>query len=145
LSDINPDPYAEIARVIGEVCLSWSDIEEVVRDISLHLAAYLDRAFDEESKISLLLIPITQMDIRGKIATAKALAHLPNNPKTPDFYDRAATLLNHVDNELRNERNRYVHDAWRAEGAALTRIHSGPKVSRPTAHMRILSLETERR
>jgi hypothetical protein len=41
--------------------------------------------------------------------------------------------LNHIDNELRAERNRYIHDQWTTVDENIVRRKHGVKVVRPQA------------
>ena len=144
-----PDPrrqdYDRIALAIGETCILWGLLEVLVHDIVLHLAVYLDDSFDHDRTWHVLHIALTNMELREKIATAKALAHGVTTPDSPDLYDRTETLLNHMDNVLRSERNRYVHDYWQHDGEEIVRLKQGTRVIRPQSRQTALYLWTARR
>ncbi|MEQ9247644.1 MAG: hypothetical protein RLO21_16835, partial [Nitratireductor sp.] len=93
----------------------------------------------------ILHLTLASLDIRGKIVTAKALAHQIDEIDSPGFYDRVEELLNYVDNELRPERNRYVHDNWSIAGSAAMRMRLAPKITRPQARQRDLTMWSGRR
>lgn len=130
---------------IGDTCIRWGILESIVHDIALHLAMYLDPAFKTETARHILHLTLSNMDPREKTATAKALAHKVNTTDSPDFYEKADALLNHLDNILRPERNRYVHDIWAHDGQSFVRLKLGARVIRPQARQRELHLWTERR
>lgn len=134
--------YDKIAYAIGSVCLVWASIEEHLHDLILHAAVCTDPAFDGDSAWDTLHIAVTNMELREKIATAKALIHKID--QTGELYDEAETLLNHIDNGLRMERNRYVHDSWSHEEGVIRRIAYGAKVKRqPSTGKRELRLTTD--
>jgi hypothetical protein len=137
--------YDQIALAIGDACIWWVTIEHVVHDIILHLAVYLDPAFKATTAArDILHTTLASMDSREKVATAKALAHSVNTSDSPDFYERTEELLNYVDNVLRPERNRYIHDLWEIDGKAIIRLKIGARVIRPRPRKRELQLWTQR-
>lgn len=84
------------------------------------------------------------LDLRGTINSAKALA-LSICTDNPILFSRLEPLLNRIDNELRNERNRFVHDRWIVAGDKIVRLKTGTKISRlpSTGNIR-LETETKR-
>jgi len=134
------DQYSELAEAIGEVCIRWADIEAIVHDFALHLAAYHDRAYDRDSVIHPLHVALSHMKLRERIFVVKALADAVKEPE--DYYDRLAKALSVVDNDLTIERNRFVHDTWEIDGLGVTRFAPGPKVVRPQAGKRALVMGT---
>jgi hypothetical protein len=138
--------YDEIALIVGDVCLRWASIESVIHDICLHLADEIDGSdFSHRKAWDLLHVALSQMDIRQKIAVAKVYAHQIKNPYPGDFYDRTESLLNYIDNAVRLERNRYIHDEWETEGSEIVRAKLGATVQRPQSHQRIIAIWSERR
>lgn len=85
------------------------------------------------------------MGIRERIATAKAFAS-QTPTAAPDFYARLEALLNRLDNELRTERNRYVHDLWMANeaGPGFVRLQQRTIVSRPQSRKLDLQIGTRK-
>lgn len=130
----------QLAQTIGEVCLAWADIETLVHDMALHLAAYGNRAYDDDLVRHPLHVALSEMKLRERIHVAKALAHEVHG----DYYDRFSSLLNTIDTELTLERNRYVHDMWDTDGNVFLRFKPGPKVVRPQARQRVLMMGTEK-
>jgi hypothetical protein len=135
--------YDQIARAIGNVCILWATIEEHIHDLILHASVCIDPAFEADAVWDTLHTVVTNMELREKIATAKALIHKVD--ATGSLYDEAETLLNYIDNDLRLERNRYVHDYWDHEEGVITRVARGAKVKRlPPTGKRELRLSTDR-
>lgn len=118
--------YDEIIRAVGDVCYWWVAIEDVIFGLSLHLACYVDDAFERPIPWQVFRIALTNTDIRSKIATTKALAHAVDSKGSPDFFERVESLLNFVDSTLRSERNRYVHDTWSVDNSDYTVSRAKP-------------------
>ena len=139
---LNPN-IPRIEAAIGQTCYWWSRIEHLVHDLCLHLACCLSTDFERSVNRIPLHIALTNMDLRQRIATAKAFASQAPTAN-PTFYDRFEGLLNRVDNEFRNERNRYVHDLWEIgeDQASIERFHQRTIVSRPQSRQRELSIGT---
>ena len=135
--------YDQIALAIGDACIWWATLEHIVHDVILHLAAYLEPAFEAKAVRRILHITLSNMDSREKIATAKALANDVDTSYLPDFYERSEVLLNDVDKVLRPERNRYVHYFWEIDGKAIVRLKLGTRVVRPCSRKRELQLGTQ--
>lgn len=106
----------------------WSAIESNLRVLLYDLAAYNAADYENDETFQVLAVFLSNMDGRQAVANAKALAHSVADP--PDFYDRAETLLNWIDNDLRNERNRYIHDRWVSVGPLIHRIKAGTVIRR---------------
>jgi len=140
----NDDPYDQLAKIIGDVCIWWSAIEGIIHDLNLHQAVCIDKAFDHSKAWDVLHITLSQMDLRLKIKSALALAHNIETPLSPKYYDRVEKLLNHVDNVARPERNRYIHDYWSYEDGTVRRSKLGAVVRRPQARERTLDLWTDK-
>lgn len=136
--------YDQVTQAIGEVCLWWTALEDVTLGLCLNLAVYIDLSYERKTAWNTLNIVLLGMDIRGKIATAKALAHHVDNPHSADFYDRLEALLNFLDNTLRGERNRYVHDTWHFDENAIVRAKHAPVVRRTQSRSRELFLHSDR-
>lgn len=133
--------YAQLATVIGEVCLNWAYLETIVHDMALHLAAYKDRAYDNEKVMHPLHVALSHMKLRERIFVVKALAH---EVKTPaDYYERLTKLLSIIDNDLTIERNRYVHDIWQIDNGRIVRFSPGPKVVKSQSRQRELVMGSE--
>jgi hypothetical protein len=128
---------------IGQTCDWWSTLEHLVHDLCLHLAQCLSPDFAKSATNAPLHIALTNMGIRERIATAKAFASQAPTAE-PGFYSRLESLLNRLDNELRSERNRYVHDLWMLSdaGNGIERIQQRTIVTRPQSHQISLEIDT---
>ncbi len=138
------DPIqTRIDLAIGETCYWWSALEHLVHDICLHLAACLSVDFERSQTSIPLHIALSNMEMRQRIATAKAFAsQAPTASKT--FYQRLEAELNRIDNEHRTERNRYVHDLWLVgeDRKSVERLQSRTIVNRPQSRKLELQIGT---
>lgn len=130
-----------IELAVGQSCLWWSTLEHIVHDLCLHLASCLSLDFEETVNRVTLHMALSNMDLRERIATAKAYASQAPTANA-SFYNRTEKLLNRLDNELRPERNRFVHDLWMIDGETVEQFKAGTVVSRPQSHKLELSIGT---
>jgi len=98
----------KLAMVIGHLCIKWAWIEETL-DTFIGNYAPLAEGHIQHAITS-------NLDIKNKIQILKALAF--ERSQSDKWFDDVSRLLNIVDNELRPERNKYVHGVWhtRVEG-----------------------------
>lgn len=90
-------------EAVGEMCNEWAHLEQWMNRLFLAVGDW-----DYRGRTALLMSScITQRD---QIAAIKvgAIERCPAGK----FLDLVLGSLNYVDNELRIERNRYVHDIW---------------------------------
>ncbi|MHB8266974.1 hypothetical protein [Bradyrhizobium sp.] len=128
------DPnFNKIALVIGHICIQWSRVEDIV-DSFIEIIASL-----EEGNISRSIT--SNIDIRNKIQTLKALAF--QKKVSDSWFKDLNTLLDHIDNEIRPERNKYVHSHWFVPQGRLVRVSRRIKFKKPQAFQ--LNLTTEER
>src|SRR3546814_2313559 len=57
---------------------------------------------------------VNNMDMRDKIKGLLALGFLKK--PSDDWYNELKTTINEIDNDLRPERNRMIHDSWHNTG-----------------------------
>lgn len=134
-----------IATAVGRVCYYWSQIEHLVHDLVLHTASALDPAFDQNRPRHVLHVTLSSMEMRERLVTLKVLLHDAGGRLSPTLYDQTEPLINYLDNVLRPERNRFVHDLWEfGEDGRWSRVKTGPRVYRPQSHDRATSLFTRR-
>jgi hypothetical protein len=144
-----PSKLDEHALALGHVCIAWGQLE-------LHLDMLLkDLLFAEPpgdpasgAKWTAAKCVTTNADMRDKIQIAIALGYLrrPNE----EWFDKLKQCLDLIDNDLRNERNRMLHDVWLlhmvvphgAEDVLRKRIQ-GSKVRKPQAFQRELVIGDE--
>lgn len=138
--------YKDLSTAIGDVCIWWSIIDNTILGLSLHMALLISPAFVQRPAWDALHVSLVNTDIRVKISTAKALAYKIDTPLSPNLHERTEALLNFVDNSLRNERNRYVHDAWTIDDAnEIWRRKPGAVVRKTQANKRELFMFSARR
>lgn len=138
---ISHEPLEQVASAIGRSCYWWSSIEIELQGLCASLARFNDRSFDLEKVWEVLAISLSHMDIRQRVAVAKALAA---NGLDPDLYGEVESLLNHIDNDLRPERNRYVHDEWMMIDDSIVRRKHGAKVIPPQSRQLSVLRSTDR-
>jgi hypothetical protein len=138
---ISHEPLEQVASAIGRSCYWWSSIEIELQGLCASLARFNDRSFDREKVWEVLAISLSHMEIRQRVAVAKALAA---NGLDPDLYGEVESLLNHIDNDLRPERNRYVHDEWMMIDDSIVRRKHGAKVIRPQPRQLSVLKSTDR-
>ncbi|WP_305097397.1 hypothetical protein [Croceibacterium aestuarii] len=120
----------DLHRAIGRVVYEWAHLEDGVDALVFDLAAILTRAFYDERGAGLAYMLLTSnLDLRANIATAKALA-LQAAEDLPDLFVELDPVLNNIEGELRNERNRFVHDRWIILNEKIVRVKAGSKISR---------------
>jgi len=107
------------ANRLGRLCVAWSNLE---LDITMLLNAI---SGIENTPVCSTFMGV--MGLRAKIQATIAMAFA--NQFNDDWYKIIkATLLN-VDNDLRMERNRMIHDFWSGpDGTNINRTKFGPKV-----------------
>jgi hypothetical protein len=132
----------QVATEIGRSCYWWGNIELRLQTLCVKLARFNDASLREAPVWSVLATVLSHTDARQRIAVAKALAAQSIDP---DMYISIERLLNTVDNELRNERNRFVHDQWELEEEVIVRRKHGARVVRPQSRQLTVEQTTDRR
>ncbi len=92
----------EHARAIGYVCIYWAALEHGI-DSLLQTITPLEPGKVSESITA-------NADMCDKLQMLKALGFVrkPNDP----WFLHIEQVINQIDNELRPERDRFIHDAW---------------------------------
>ena len=123
----------DLYRAIGRVVYEWALLEDLVDALVFDLTAICSRRFYEDDDIQApYILMSSNLDLRANISTAKALAlHIEED--VPDLFSRLEPVLNRIENEIRNERNRFVHDRWTLWGDKIVRAKAGTKISREPA------------
>lgn len=121
----NPELKAH-AEAIGYVCINWSWLEFVVECV---LSEFIDMPADKPEAH----IITSSIDFSKKLDVIKHIGFI-RKPSTR-WFAQWEGLINHIDNSLRPERNRHVHDLWRKEPERHTpsRISSKVKLVTPKA------------
>jgi hypothetical protein len=108
---------------IGRLCTLWSSLEF---DIAVFLTVVAP--FDDPAVKNVLM---GSMDFRSKVHALLAIGFKKKPYDT--WYDDLAGAINKIDNELRPERNRMVHDFWytvpnQSGDEEVNRVQLRPKV-----------------
>jgi hypothetical protein len=90
-----------IQEALGNVVVLWSNIEGAVGEAILSLG--------ELNDLPAARMMLYNMDIRSRLSALKAVCYMAMRP---DDFSEAEKWLNHIDGDLRNYRNRLIHDEW---------------------------------
>lgn len=119
------------AQEIGRLCIYWSELE-------LYVTLFLIDLLDIEDKTSKNVIA-GLLDFRAKLQTLLPMgfARKPSD----DWYAGLEKAVNHIDNDLRPERNRMIHDTWTGpeEGSSL-RMQLSARVVNAQSRTKVLTL-----
>jgi hypothetical protein len=137
---VAPKNMDRVAMALGQGNMHWNSIEFMLHGLCVNLARFHDRNFDNPDVAHVIDIAVFAMDARQRIVVAKALAA---DGLDPDLYAEVDKLLNHIDNQLRPERNRYVHDIWQEHDNKIVRSTWKPKVTRPQSRQLEVTYSTE--
>lgn len=135
------DTLDQVATEIGRSSYWWSNIEHTLQGICVNLARFADEDLESEAVWGVLSTVLSHMDVRQRIAVAKVLAA---QGVDPDLYGQIERLLNTIDNDLRSERNRFVHDHWQMNDEAILRRRYGARVTRPQSRTLTIAQSTDR-
>lgn len=125
---------------IGKVCARWSDIESFLQMLCNALARFNSHYFENKSADFVLSIAVLHLDVRGRVALAKVL--LNGADGMIETGAEIEALLNKIDNDLRLERNRFVHDEWVISPESASRTYIKPKIINTQSRTRELSMAT---
>ncbi|RWG00007.1 hypothetical protein [Mesorhizobium sp.] len=89
----------KVAYQIGVLCVVWGGVEHLLNALLAHHLDVKDVSYTE--------IIMGNLDLKRKLAILKPLALI--NEK-PNRYMRLEAALDFIDNTMRPERNKYVHD-----------------------------------
>jgi len=124
--------FEEHATAIGYICLYWAHLEQVLNAMLELLIPMHDR------DVSRCLT--SNIDFREKIQVAIGLGYM--RKAREDWFDALQKQLNYIDNDLRPERNRTIHDTWDWRGPEIIRRQYATKLSRPQARQpQVLTVE----
>ena len=119
IASIRRHPLDAHAQEIGRLCMIWNRLE-------LAVAILLDDLLDIQHRDTVNIL-MGALDFRAKVQIAAPLAF--SKKKSLDWFERLQSELNSVDNDLRPERNRMVHDFWSGGGGLpVNRTQLGARV-----------------
>jgi hypothetical protein len=125
LDDLKKLPWREHAQEIGVVCVLWTKLELMLDVLLLGLL--------ESSCETTASVILTTMNLREKVAAIKVIGF--KKKSSDQWFADLDAALNTIDEELRPERNRYVHDYWFAAetGEPVVRVQHKAKLVKPKA------------
>jgi hypothetical protein len=130
LTEGHPPSLRHAAEALGFLLILWGRLEESINDGVIKLSG-VRRALRYEL--------VGHVDFREKLQIIKSLAFA--HAAHTVWFDALEKHINLIDNELRPERNRMIHDLWwlnTEAGEFMFRIGFAPKLKRPQARQRIL-------
>lgn len=111
-------------EALGRAVIAWSHVERVSEATLSILLCGSGMGLDEARIIS------TTVDLRDRAALVIALGHRAVGKKR--WFGKLLEVMNHLSNDLRNNRNRLFHDAWTEDRGKLSRrTTTKPKLTRP--------------
>ena len=120
---LDSTPLGGVAKYLGYVCMAWSWLELTVDATLVTLL--------EPSDLDSSAAVVYNMDQRDKCRAVLALGFIKK--PSDEWYSELKTLISEIDNDLRNERNRMVHDSWHHTPDGIFRLTNYAKVSREQA------------
>jgi hypothetical protein len=127
--DLWNDNLRRTAEALGFLVIMWADLEDDINQFVMKLLEQ-DRLHYEV---------VGHIDFRGKIQITKSTTFTFYHPSK--WFDDVERIINIIDNELRPERNRMMHDQWHRHGdpdSPLIRRSFTPRLRKPQARQRIL-------
>ena len=123
-------PLEDHLYALGALAWAWSNAELV---IDLALVPYLGLNEPGAKREAVL----HNIPFRDKIAMLAALAFI-HKPEDPSEYEGLKAFLDRLDNELRAERNRLMHDVWLNDPGEIRRWARKTKSKRTQARQMAL-------
>lgn len=121
-------------RAIGRLCGEWADLEIAVAEFFIFASGMPQ---DNFSKGICSAISFRDLIAASKVAAAVRFHCDP-------WIGSAKSELDYIDNQLRNERNRLVHDTWSIWQGQPTSFHVAPRLYKPQArdhfHLQVASI-----
>jgi hypothetical protein len=130
-------PLAAHAQAIGYLCIIWGWLELSVNTFLCTLTG-----MDTDDAAAAL---VYNMDFRNKLKALLTLGFVrkPSDEKpSNEWYSNLESVVNEIDNDLRPERNRMVHDSWHPGEDDVLRITHNAKVAREQAFKMSLQFGT---
>lgn len=115
-------PVKETAQALGHLVMVYSGLERTVSSI---LGTLLKLSFPAGHAV----LGNIELPKAITIIRAYGFTRRPNE----DWYARLEKVMNHVENDLRPERNRMIHATWAVAGTDMIRVSPRVKVIRPQA------------
>lgn len=125
-----PRSEKQLHEALGCLVHEWSWLEASVGGLLYDLAAIHSDCFYKVDGAGLVFTTmLTNSNMKSNIANIRALSYEAAEPS--DLFERLSPLLNEISNELRNKRNRFVHDRWLVlSSQRIIRIQDGTSILR---------------
>lgn len=123
MTDLRNAPWREHAEHVGVITVLWSRLE-------LYTDVFLVRMMNIECETTASAV-ITTMDFREKLNALKIIGFQRKPSKA--WFEELRKTIDYIDNDLRNQRNRYVHDYWLASSDKVAHVQHKTKLVRPQA------------
>ena len=126
-TDDNPfDDYNQLAMaMLGDCVMAWSHVE-VSTDTAVRSLFFMSGLTDDAAEMIALNLGLRE---KCSIIASLAYLHRPNDR----WLSNVLSVANTISNDLRNQRNRILHDTWTIEGTG--QLHrkrrSALRVGRP--------------
>lgn len=98
--------FRDHAEAIGYACIFWAHLELTIDGWITTLAPLAESPRND--------IITSEIDFRAKLRIIKNLAYMQS--PSPEWFEEVKKQLDEIDNKLRNDRNRMIHDLWLAKG-----------------------------
>jgi hypothetical protein len=126
-NDLTDEDFSVIedhAQALGLLCIYWATLDNALFGL---LAAYLN-----SDPVGLA---VRAPDVSTLCEQIRKLAHVSG----PDgeWRECLIRILNMIQGELAETRNRYVHDDWEISAEGMTRIDRRPKLQKPQAFQQV--------
>jgi hypothetical protein len=114
------DVMEEHAIALGLLCIYWATLDNAVAEL---LNNYLNSAP--------IGAAVVAPDISTRCEQVRKLAHVSG--PSGEWRECLLHILNMIQGEMAEARNRYVHDDWNISEAGMVRIDRRPKLKKPQA------------
>lgn len=134
--------YEKLYSALGHLVHEWAWLESSVNHLLFDLAALQSDQFYKDLGASHVITSVlSNIDIRSCVGIVQALAFTIGDEGRA-FFHRLEPTLNLISNELRNKRNRFVHDQWAVLASdRIVRFQQGTRIPKaPGSGERTLQL-----
>lgn len=112
MTDSQP-PHDRIAIAIGRLSMRWSHIEQALFSFCWSSASLVsDRRGGGRLIEPVFDALIGDMDARRLLEVGRRLIHQIDDDRFPNLFKDVSELFSHINDKVRNERNRWIHDVW---------------------------------
>jgi hypothetical protein len=125
--------FDALALAVGRICIVWGrlehDLDEFIEVLAPLEAGDISRAITSE------------LDIRSKLQTIKALAYI--RKPSDEWFNKVIILLDYIDNNLRDRRNKCVHSGWYFKDNEFTMVSNKIRLHKPQSRQLVLHTTAE--